>query len=399
MILPRLLTAIAASLGLHFAASAAAPQQSDDITPHARVGHFWSFDQSQTMDQHVRPPVRPAPRTETMRFRMVSIKDRDDMIGGEACSFLAPADWKVQGGIQWRLHPAMPAGLACRIYDPRGLTAVECFPALPYSWGSHLAATGFRIGSTYLGNEVQPPPNDAKEYLTRLFLPRMRGNVRASIVKKEALPDFARLVKQMEYPDVAGVRIDVTAACVRLEYSVGGKVVEEDVYAVIAITRLNPNNLFWIADHLAAFRAEKGRLDEKAPIFLTMIKTARVNPRWFSAYADLVRALSRAQVDHLRKIGEIGREIARNASQMREQNQRDWEARQARMDRLNENYSRYQRGVELFNDPVAGRPVELPANYGNAWRNDRGEYIVSVNGLFNPNESLDGTWTRLDPVP
>lgn len=79
------------------------------------------------------------------------------MIGGEAFSFLAPSDWQVEGGLVWRLHPTMPAEVAMRVRNPRGLEQLECFPTVAFSWGgSSGPGTMFLPGANCLGNEVQP---------------------------------------------------------------------------------------------------------------------------------------------------------------------------------------------------------------------------------------------------
>ena len=44
-----------------------------------------------------------------VRYRKASVQDQANMIGGEAFSFLCPVDWKMEGGVVWRDHPAMPA--------------------------------------------------------------------------------------------------------------------------------------------------------------------------------------------------------------------------------------------------------------------------------------------------
>jgi len=51
--------------------------------------------------------------------------------------------------------------------------------------------------------------------------------------------------------------------------------------------------------------------------------------------------------------------------------------------------------VDEYHDPVAGKPVELPSGYNNAWANRNGEYIVTDSHLFNPNVELDGNWQKL----
>jgi hypothetical protein len=90
--------------------------------------------------------------------------------------------------------------------------------------------------------------------------------------------------------------------------------------------------------------------------------------------------------------------IAQAGSQMREDQQRAWEQRQQVNDRIVQNFSDHIRGVERYSDPRAGKEVELPAGYGNAWANDLGEYVVSESPSFNPNLNSNQHWEPLKPA-
>ena len=95
-------------------------------------------------DTSTSPQPQPATYTAGLiRFRKVSINDQSNMIGGEAFSFLAPADWQVDGGLVWRVHPTMPAAVAMRVRNPKGLEQLECFPTVAFSWGGYLAGHWF----------------------------------------------------------------------------------------------------------------------------------------------------------------------------------------------------------------------------------------------------------------
>lgn len=171
---------------------------------------------------------------DVLRFKKVSVQDRNDMIGGEAFTFLAPVGWQVDGGLVWRLHPTMPAAVAMRMHNPKGVEQLECFPTVAFSWGGYLPVTGFPQGSIYLGNEVQPPVRDAIAYLKERHLPRTRGNVQARLTGEEALPKLAEAARAAEpMPAFGGPQMMFTAGRVRIEYELNGKPVEEDFYGVL----------------------------------------------------------------------------------------------------------------------------------------------------------------------
>lgn len=180
------------------------------------------------------PPQTAAASPDFVRFKRISVADRPEMIGGEALSFLAPPDWRMEGGIVWRAHPTIPAAAAMRVRNPEGVEQLECFPTLAFSWGGYLAATGFPQGSVYLGNEVQPPVRDALAYLKERHLPRTRGSLHPKIVTTEELPALADAARAVEPASPAGgSAMRFTAGRIRIEYELAGKTVEEDLYCVL----------------------------------------------------------------------------------------------------------------------------------------------------------------------
>ena len=53
----------------------------------------------------------------------------------------------------------------------------------------------------------------------------------------------------------------------------------------------------------------------------------------------------------------------------------------------------YIRGVDRYDD--GGSEVQLPSGYGNAWVNDKGEYILSASPGYNPADDFYGNWRQL----
>jgi len=321
--------------------------------------------------------IQAAP-TSMVRFKKVSVNDQPNMIGGEAFSFLVPADWRVEGGMVWRLHPQIPAAAAIRVSDPKSLAQLEMFPTVGFSWGGILAQTGFRQGANYLGNEVQPPARDAIQYLKIRHLPRVRGNLPARIVAEQELPELARAVAQAEsLPAAAGPVPRFSAGRVRIGYEWKGQVVEEDFYAVINTGFFPDGSTVQVADKLCAMRAEKGRLDDQIKLFQTILFSIRPNLQWVNQYVQLCHVLTQMGMQQIRSAGELSRIISRNNREISDIIRRGYEERQASQDRINKNWSQYIRGVEQYSDPVTGRSVVLPSGYRYAGINSQGEYVVS----------------------
>jgi hypothetical protein len=121
-----------------------------------------------------------------------------------------------------------------------------------------------------------------------------------------------------------------------------------------------------------------------------------VNPQWFAKVVNTKEYLAQMAIRGIQAVGRAGEIAAKAGSDLRAEQQADWERRQAAQDRAAENFTDYVRGVERFTDPHAGTEVELPSGYGYAWANDLGEYVITASPSYNPNLESNQHW---EPMP
>jgi hypothetical protein len=341
-------------------------------------------------------PGRPA--EEVVRYRKVSVQDKPDMIGGEAFSFLCPVDWKMEGGMVWRDHPAMPATVHLRIFNPKGLEQLESFPTLGFNWGGLLTPEmGFPVGANYMGNEVRPPVHNAMQYLKEIIIPRYRADVQVRLIGEQELPEWAKAVSQ-QAEQVPGVQLQSHAGKVRLAYSVQGQAVEEDLYCVLQTVFLAAAGNMYIqtGERVHGMRAAAGRLDESTRVMQTMVTSVRVNPQWFNQYQQVCQALHNMQMQRIRAAGQISRIISDTNREISDSMYESWQRRQESEDRIARKWTEAFRGVETYYNPVDQRPVELPSGYRHAWVNGNGEVVLTDQAGFNPNVELGGSWQSLE---
>ncbi len=332
---------------------------------------------------------------DELRLRRLSVTD--PMMGGEeAFSMLVPVDWRVEGGIVWRYELATLAYAAMRISSPEGPEMLEVFPNIPFTWNDR-GYIGFPPGSLYLGMYVQQPIWDAQQYVQSIALPQFRQGVNARVVGRQELPDIARITAAAVQE--AGAQKTVVAERLRIEYAEGGRQIEEDIYCILVLAQVPsmPGLTLWGTDRIFGFRAEKGKLDTQAPLLHAMIFSVRINPSWLNKYLQVQQMWIQNQMRAIRSIGELSRYISRTNAEISDMNMRAWEERQTSQDRLSREFSAYIRGVETYVDPVAGRDVQLPSAYDEAWVSSNGEYILSNNPNFNPNVGSNQNWERMKP--
>ena len=317
--------------------------------------------------------------------------------GLELFRVLLPVGWQFQGGCNWLLdNPGMPATVAFRVQNPHGAEAFEVFPNMNFIWNSSPMARGMQpTGSRHFGAEVRPVMG-IQEALHNLFLPRFRSGVQnLRMLNQELLPDLPRLARS-EAPLVGG---SAEGGKVRIRFDWQGHSFEEEIYGVVEVFRAPIASMFgtaeifiWFLDFMFSFRAAADHLDEAGKLFFVMISSFRLNPHWYAAYKGIVQSLAQMQIQRIHHIGQIGQIYAQTGREIREQNLRDWYAHQEVYDRLATEKSRQIRGVDAFYDPHKQEEVELPSGYGNAWANNLGEYILTEDPNFNPNQYSNLHW-------
>jgi hypothetical protein len=332
----------------------------------------------------------------------VGYKYDDPQTGIEAFRLLIPKGWRGEGGITWSADPALPARSDFRFYDPGGLSEFRVFPTRAFFWTDNRTFLATNPpGSLRFGTRVAPPV-DLRTAFRETLIPELRGRALGlRLVEEKEVPELAELAKGK--PE-SGVRSTAEGGKVRIEYEEDGRPMEEELYAAVSqfVIPLSGGALsgdyyinYWYIDYIFSFRAERGKLDAHSKTFQTMVYSFQVNPRFFAKVANVRESLAQEAIRGIHAVGNMGERIARAGSVMRADQQSAWEERQEAQDRIARNFSDYVRGVERYNDPFAGKEVELPSGYGHAWANNLGEYIVTESPSYNPNIGSNLTWEPL----
>ncbi len=328
-----------------------------------------------------------------LRLRPLAIEDPG--IGCTAFTLLVPTGWKTEGGVQWQMQYANLASARFRAFDTAAGVGLELFPVVPGCWDESGAFAAQR-GQNYLGSVVWAPPHDVEQYVRDLFVPAYRAGVRdLKVVGSKPLPAVAREVEKNVVE--AGVTKRVSAGVVRLEYDEGGRTIAEDVYITLVTARspLLPTMVQWSLEHQYSFHAPKDRIDVLAPLLQAMVASFRVELPWYAGYVQVLDMSRRNQLQAIRDAGELSKRISRNNDAILASMRSSWEARQTSQDRMAREFSESIRGVETYDQPFEGRPVQLPAGYDDVWVNPQGEYVLSNETGYDPNVGGTQEWRRL----
>jgi hypothetical protein len=349
-------------------------------------------------NRQVTPESSHSPKV--LILRPVSLMDSPNMIGGEALRLLIPADWQFDGQVVWRNHPSYPAAARIRIFNPNGLQEIGSMPSLLFYWNPY-ATRFFPIGGNYLGNEVRPPVLEPGAALRTLVVPRYWPSLaNARVVAEENLPQLAAL-GPVKYPDLQDTGT-FRAGKIRLEFEQSGKTVQQDVYCLIVAFQapvMGTTSTFWAIDEIRYSRAEKGQLDDQYRLAEAISYSMKLNLQWFARLQQVSQMMTQNAMNASNRAVELSRYLARTNDQISSTIRQSYENRQAAMDRINEHFDNYIRGVESYRDLRSGSVVQLPSGYGEAWSNGNGEYLLSNDANFNPNTKSTQSWQRLPKQP
>ena len=204
------------------------------------------------------------------------------------------------------------------------------------------------------------------------------------------------------------VRIHADAARARLEYGIGGQPMEEWITAVtyaaglpgpsynMATGRVGQTLFYQCGGYqIFGLRAPQGQLQPKEKFLNLILSTVQADPAWQARVTrvqlNMQAADSKGAMDRSAIIAQSGRDTSDIIKQT-------YENRQRSQDASAEQFSQAIRGVETYRNPGSGETIELDNQYGHAWVNNSGEYILTDSPGFDPNVALKGNWTALQHV-
>ena len=351
----------------------------------------------------------------TYRMQLVKIMDSQ---GFErpivSATMLIPTDWQFQGGTTWNIKDSCNTiQTVMRASGPDG-SGFEVLPAYAWVWADNptflqqAAAQKAQFGMRSC--DVKPPMS-AADYL-KANLKSIRPD--ATVVGFEQAPklmqdlqDQAQQAQKQAAQFNLKQQVKPDAVRARLRYTLGGKPIEEWIFASVVTTatlgpsydprtmRLIQSYSYNIRAALSAAREPQGKLDSSEKFFELLSSTFHVDPQWQARVTQNALQMQQIELKGERDRANIR---AQTAEDIRKMQQDSFENRQRAQDQSFAEFDQVIRGVESYRNPNTGDRVELDSRYGNAWVNGAGEYILTDQTSWNPNEHLQGSWTPMEHV-
>ncbi len=346
----------------------------------------------------------PQNSVTNIRYKTVNFIDTQG-IGTKAFSMLIPSDWQSSGEIKWvQDNPAMPAFGSFKAWNPNGAEEYNYYANQAYVWSNNpMLLQSFPVGTRYLGAEVHTPLGPI-EALKEIALPMFRNDTQnLQVVSQQQLPELANVIETGTDP-ATGAITSADGGKIRIEYSLNGVQMEEEMYCVIQSQDIpvptylgTYRNINWYMTYLESFRAAKGQLDSETKMFQTISHSAKTDPNWLNKYNQVVNYLIQRQIQQIQSLGQLSSIISQTSNEISDANYQAWEQNQQIIDRVATDFSNYNKGVETYNNPIDGSTVDLPSGYNYAWGNSLGEYVLTDSANYNPNLESNLNWQQLNP--
>jgi hypothetical protein len=347
---------------------------------------------------------------EAIKFKQYVVEDA--ALKQPAFTMLIPSDWKGEGAIIWRAHPFYPATGAFVATKPGSVDRITLYPQLPFvdgirqSAGQTAAIAGpdavkfamsnFPEGGNYMGNEVRILMPPAK-YVEEIVLKRFRKDIKSyKVIKVDNMPEWAKS-SALAASAVPGMPVKSAAARVRLEYKLDNRTIHEDFFVMLSGVEIL-NSLYWGAESCSSVRAEAGQVDKLQPIHQTVVHSMKIDEHWFSRFVQVSQMLQDTVRMQQKQVMEISHIVKDTNDHISKTISDSYRAQQQTQEKMHLQFSNIIRGVDQYAMPDGKSTVTLPSNYNHAWVNGAGEYILSNNPLYNPNQRLQGNWTEVKPA-
>jgi hypothetical protein len=283
----------------------------------------------------------------------------DPVLGMNAWTFVAPADWKRSGGVYWT-GQLIPIAYYSKltVVNPTNRDQFELFPTLIFVATDNPLWAGGRPTSPFL---------QADESVTRILLPRFRPqarNVKVLSVDKQAAQLITEARVRARTQGVLGCEIRAARVCV--EYEEANATFREMFFCTLAApppTGAGP--LVWCVERAFGLRVEKARFESSYRLLGLIASSLRENQDWVLARGRRLRAMipppTPTQGSGSPSILDVSRSISRNNDQFL----KNIDA--IHTQRLNspasDGWTRAFRNTDLRQNPTTGEQIEVSGGY------------------------------------
>jgi hypothetical protein len=348
----------------------------------------------------------------------------DPQLGGMPVSRIAiPADWKGISRVAWSPDAYyMPVHDHIRVEAPDGGRWVEFYATEMFWWGDRSHDPGAwggrdRSGAIHQANLRLP------DALVRFVVaPNRRAARNLKVLGYRPVNGLPGTFPKV-FPE--GVSTRGAGICLRVQYEIGGKPVDEEFYAYMPPMDAIPAPPAGTEYHsylmlVHSLGAKSGQLEAARPLLGFIATSREMNPAWRQKLRQIHQAAQQRAAQALAQGWasiERGRQLSAQAHASSEaflartdaslaQSRAQQDAARSgfngssseAFERRTDGFDQYVRGTEHMKDPN-GVVSDQYADYNYHWTDGFGRFVHTDDQGLDPNQSLNGNYQRMTPAP
>ncbi len=342
------------------------------------------------------------------RFRVTDSQGFNQPV--EASSFMLPANWRMNGGVQWnptsKCFPEM-VQYTVQATSPDGAFELLFLPVTQFDWSTDPVQLDAMQRGFYGHACNIAQPSDAAGYISNMMAADLNAQVKSAGIIQNLQQQMDAAAQQMTNTARSAGNNAYThsgnAAEGVLQFADGKEglafcTLMQTIVTMPGTQGGMASNIQCYVSMRTVLKYTPGNNEMARKIMSTYFSSARINPQWMAGIQAYYAAVTSNAQNQLWKQIQISHqaqeEISNNII-------RSWEAKNSSRSNASatdtDGFGQYLRGVENYTDQN-GNTVELTSGYTNAWSKGDGTYLLSMDPSFDPNVELGDTqnWNRLD---
>ena len=311
-----------------------------------------------------------------------------------AATLLVPYGWRTEGGIIWGAYQQCGPDYANNwaMTSPDGSSSMRVLPAA--NWTA--TRINFPMEQQPLTACESASYSSAREYLTAIaprFFPQSR------VIDYRSIEDEVKPLKDMmaQLPSISNQNMQSKMIAdggeILVAYQLNGREMRATLSTIAVISHvrfadiMNPGQISMetitgAPSQITIVTAPNGQLD--FGLRKRVQKSVRFTPEWSQAIAQYHAQKNKTIMDTNRAAHATRMHAIHQTSQIMNG---IYEDRQIASDRNQREFIESIRGVETYNDPIHGGPIQLDNTYDHAWRVQNADaYILTNDPNFNPGQ-------------
>ena len=342
------------------------------------------------------------------RFRVTDSQGFNQPV--EASSFMLPANWQMNGGVQWnptsKCFPEM-VQYTMQAKSPDGAFELLYFPVTQFDWSTDPVQLDAMQRGFYPHACTIAQPADAAGYISNMMAADLNAQVKSAGIIQNLQQQMDAAAQQMTNTARSAGNNAYThsgsAAEGVLQFADGKEglafcTLMQTIVTMPGTQGGMASNIQCYVSMRTVLKYTPGNNEMARKIMSTYFSSARINPQWMAGVQAFFTAVTTNAQDQLWKQIQISHqaqeEISNNII-------RSWEAKNSTGTGSSvtdtDGFGQYLSGVENYTDEN-GNKIELTSGYSNAWSKGDGTYLLSMDPSFDPNVELGDTqnWSRLN---